>query len=171
MTDDRNELKTPNLLSPEQARPVEVEQGEVKEPAAVAQSTEHAEVAAIPEQASNVVQFPQREKVAAAPRAERDPVVREIDAILEAKIGKFVDTLSKEDQAAFIAEGEKLTAELVQIVRQKNPDFSRTLDHITQWLHMLPMLNKEYLRQEAKCKNDQVEMYVQAQKERDQLAA
>lgn len=172
MSDDRTELKTPNLLSPEQVRPVEVEHGEVQETVAPAQTIEHAEETPSTELPSNVVQLPKREAVAvAAPRVERDPATKTIDGILEANIGKFVDTLSKEDQAAFIAEGEKLTAELVGIVQEKKPNFSHTLDHITKWLHMLPMLNKEYLRQEAKRKNDQVEMYVEAQKQRNQLAA
>lgn len=172
MSDDRTELKTPNLLAPEQAQPVEVERGEVQETAAPTETVEHVEETLSPELPSNVVQLPKREAVAVAtPRVERDPATKAIDEILEANIGKFVDTLSKEDQAAFIAEGEKLTAELVGIVQEKNPNFSHTLDHITKWLHKLPMLNKEYLRQEAKRKNDQVEMYVEAQKKRNQLAA
>ncbi len=171
MSDDRNEVKTPNLLTPEQGRSFETETTESQEPTVpvrVAQEDEKADVA--PEQPSNIVPSPKRE-AAAAPRPEKDPSTKAIDDILEADLEGFFDALAKNDQDRFIAEGEKLTAELVAIVHQKKPNFSHTLDRITDWLHMLPMLKKEFVRQEAKRKNDQIIMYVEAQEQRGQLAA
>ncbi len=161
MPDDRIEVKVPNMLAPESASGIEVEPTKEQEAADVGlQSPEEIKR---PEPESSVVELPKRE-AASAPKVERNPAVAAIDEILEADLGGLVDALSPSDRTKFIAAGEALTAELVKETHLKKPHFGRTLDRITSWLNGLPMLDKNYLRQEAKRKNDQIIMFVESQK-------
>lgn len=173
MPDERVEQKIPNMLAVENAGGIDVasEQGiEVAGGDAALSNTEPAasRVAALqPEQ--NVVALPKRE--AARPRVERDPTITAIDALLEAGLREFVDDLQASDRTKFIAAGEELTAYIAHELDAKHPNYTKTLSRITAWLHMLPMLSKEYLRQEAKRKNDEVMQFAERHAAHGDLAA
>lgn len=174
MSDDRTEVKTPNLLAPEQARPIEAAPQPAEHETAPVDDTEH--VAETPVSAK-IAEIPQREAPKAQPRVEKDAFTVAVEGILEDKfeaggeLGKIMEDLPAADRTKFITESEVALAAIMAELRKPRPVFARTLDRITAWLHMLPMLNKEYLRQEAKRKNDQIIMYVEEQEQRDQLAA
>lgn len=179
MSDDRTEVKTPNLLAPEQARPIEAAPGHAEHEAVPVDATpadaaEHGVEAPV---SAEVVELSQRDVAKAQPKKEKDPFTAAVEDILEDKfeaegeLGKIMEGLPAADRTKFIAESEVALAAIMAELRKPRPVFARTLDRITKWLHMLPMLNKEYLRQEAKRKNDQIIMYVEAQEQRDQLAA
>ncbi len=171
MPDEKLEVKSPNLLTPEQAPSFETEKIEGSESSSVAEVAPTPEKdAGVVEPPSNVIPFPKRE-VAAAPKVERDPTVAAIDEILEKDLGKIVDDMNANDRTKFIAAGEELTAYIAKELGVKHPHYGRTLDAITKWLHKIPMVNKEFLRQAAKCKNDQIMEFGERQEQKNALAA
>lgn len=159
MTDERTEVKVPNLLTPEVGRVVEVSQEVASD---VETSRREVAEAASEQPPANVAPFPEIvHRDVATPKVEKDAIAKAIDGILEAHLKKFFDGLSADEQQKFIAEGETLTEEIVRAVRGKKTNFSEILDEITKWLHMLPMLNKDFLRQEAWIKTQAVMQFAQ----------
>lgn len=147
---------------PEQGRAFEValQRESAERATSTAEAPPDVVSAAAPEASSGAHELPQREH-AVSNAAEKDPLTKAIDGILEQHLEQFFDGLTPEQQGKFVVAGEALTAQIAQAVRQNKLNFSRILDDVTDWLHLLPMLNKDFLRQEAWIKTQAIVQYAQ----------
>jgi hypothetical protein len=101
------------------------------------------------------------------PRAsvrERDPVIVEVEKILEDGIGPFYAAMPDEAKAEFKKKGEAVALEISDMVRTFHVRFRRLISLITSWLKTIPGVNRYFLAQEAKIKADRIVELVEARK-------
>lgn len=87
---------------------------------------------------------------------KRDHVTVEVERILEAELGEYVDTLTPDEKDRFLRKGKEVSAVLADMVRNLRVHVKRALQLIRDWLMTLPGMNKFFLEQEAKIKTDRL---------------
>lgn len=88
--------------------------------------------------------------------APPDEVTLEVEKILEADLGEYVQALPEEVRLRFQKKGQEVASEVAKMVRDLHVQAKRVLTLIRDWLLSLPGLNKFFLEQEAKIKTDQM---------------
>ncbi len=86
----------------------------------------------------------------------KDPAVRAVEAVLEEDLDDAFHKMAPEMQAKFRKEGERITAVIVEMVRNSKVNARSVLNMIAHWLKMIPGVNHFFLTQEAKIKTDKI---------------
>lgn len=82
--------------------------------------------------------------------------MRAVEAILEEDLGDAFRKMTPEMQAKFRKEGERITAVIVEMVRNAKVNARLVLNMLARWLKMIPGVNRFFLTQEAKIKTDKI---------------
>lgn len=90
--------------------------------------------------------------VSAAP----DETVIKVEKVLEENIAPYFARLTPDQQHKFKTEGEKVTKEIAQCLKEVKVNVARIFQLIWAWLMFLPGVNKIFLQQEAKIKTDKI---------------
>lgn len=95
---------------------------------------------------------------AAVPAAgpTKDPAVRAVEAVLEEDLGDAFKKMNPDVQQKFRKEGERVTATIVEMMRNAKLNTRLVLKLIVDWLKMIPGVNHFFLTQEAKIKTDRI---------------
>jgi hypothetical protein len=100
---------------------------------------------------------------------QKDPIVIEVEKILEEGVGSFYGAMPDEAKAEFKRKGEETAFEISEMIRTFQVKFKRLIRLISEWLKTIPGVNKFFLEQEAKIKADRIIQLMEARKhERDQ---
>lgn len=110
---------------------------------------------------------------AAAPAAEaveqvvaaEDPVVMEVEKILEDGLGDFVETMPEDARQRFLVKGKEVSIQIADMVRKFKVELRRTISLIRDWLMTIPGANRYFLEQEAKIKTDRIISLARQRKE------
>jgi len=103
---------------------------------------------------------------APAPAASaKDPTTVKVESILEEGLGETYKALDPGTQGKFRKEGERVTGEIVGMMRRAKMKARKVLDLIRGWLKIIPHINRHYLDQEAKIKTDRVMHLSEREKE------
>lgn len=94
----------------------------------------------------------------------KDPIVIEVEKILEDGIGSFYGSLPENAKAEFKKKGEETASEISEMVRTFHVKFRKLLFLISDWLKTIPGVNRFFLEQEAKIKADRIMQLVEARK-------
>jgi hypothetical protein len=124
--------------------------------------TEEEQLPSLPEESTSST------SASASPRTEKDPVVAEVEKILEDGLGPYFSSLPPEAQPVFKKKGEEVAAQLSEMVRTFRFNVRRALQLISDWLKTIPGVNKLFLEQEAKIKTDRILALIEERK-KDEL--
>ena len=97
--------------------------------------------------------------------SEKDPIVIEVEKILEDGIGSFYSSLTDDAKEKFKKKGEETAFEISEMVRTFHVKFKRLIFLIGDWLKTIPGVNRFFLEQEAKIKADRIMQLVEARKQ------
>lgn len=96
--------------------------------------------------------------VSATVQAPRDPLTRDIEKILEENLAESFATMNAEQQQKFKTEGERVTASIRQIIKSGVIQIKKILALISDWLRMIPGVNRFFLEKESKIKAEKILM-------------
>lgn len=155
---------SPEILPGEDVSDIEADQEAYERSAERLDDVLHAEQAG-----SSPVQIAKEDndEVVAQPRvvvSPKDPVVIEVEKILEDGIGPFYAAMPQEAKDEFKKKGEAVAQEISDMVRTFHVRFRRLISLITSWLKTIPGVNKYFLEQEAKIKADRIVQLIEARK-------
>lgn len=88
--------------------------------------------------------------------APADQTLIQIEHALEENIAPYFARLTPDQQHKFKTEGEKVTIEIAQCLKEVKVNVARIFQLIWAWLMFLPGVNKIFLQQEAKIKTDKI---------------
>lgn len=97
--------------------------------------------------------------------SQKDPIVIEVEKILEDGVGEFYNSLSDDAKIAFKKKGEQTAFEISEMIRTLHVKFKRLIFLISDWLKTIPGVNRFFLEQEAKIKADRIMQLVEARKQ------
>ncbi|MFH1631471.1 MAG: hypothetical protein ABIA47_00390 [bacterium] len=143
-------------------KPEVVEVGEVKELAEVEEVKKVKEVKEKKE--APVVEV--AETPTAQPssiRPEKDKVTEDIEEILADDLTDIFLALPADRRPAFKQRGEEVAAAIKEMVDKGKITARKVLKLISDWLKMIPGVNKFFLEQEAKIRTDKVLNYIEKQ--------
>lgn len=95
---------------------------------------------------------------------QKDPIIIEVEKILEDGVSSFYYSMSAEAQVAFKKKGEETAFEISEMVRTLHVKFKRLIFLISDWLKTIPGVNRFFLEQEAKIKADRIMQLIEARK-------
>ncbi len=111
----------------------------------------------VPEQAIEPAAAVIPQSIATAPTLPtKDPTVRAVEAVLEEDLGEAYQKMQPALQQKFRKEGERVTAQIVEMVRHAKVNARLVLKLLTDWLKLIPGVNHFFLTQEAKIKTDRI---------------
>lgn len=89
-----------------------------------------------------------------------DPIYasyKKIEGILEEDLGELYNNLTPQEQKAFKIKGEQTAQSIFQLVYHKSKiKVKKIIKLISNWLSMIPGVNRYFLEQEAKIKADKI---------------
>lgn len=91
-----------------------------------------------------------------APQSSKDETTKSVETVLEEGLGETYKKLPPDAQKKFRAEGEKVTAEIVGMMKKAKVNAQKVLKLIREWLKVIPHVNRYFLDQEAKIKTDRI---------------
>lgn len=113
--------------------------------------------APVPEQAVESVAMAIPQSIATArARPVKDPTVQAVESVLEEDLGEAFQKMNPALQQKFRKEGERITAQIVEMVKHAKINARVVLKLLTDWLKMIPGVNHFFLTQEAKIKTDRI---------------
>lgn len=127
------------------------------EPLAVELSSEH--IDSIPDDtisAPPVVATTPQAPTATDIRASKDPLTRDIEKILEENLAESFTMMTPEQQNKFKTAGERVTAAIRQIIKSGIVQMKKVLSLISDWLRMIPGVNRFFLEKESKIKAEKI---------------
>lgn len=92
---------------------------------------------------------------APAPQAKEEDV-KKVEGVLEEGLAETYKSLDPKTQKKFREEGERITGEIVKMMRKAKVKARKVLDLIRGWLRLIPHVNRHFLDQEAKIKTDRI---------------
>lgn len=92
----------------------------------------------------------------AARERAKDPVLKEVEAILADDLLGLYAELPPATQAQFKAKGEEVASKIQTMMRTAKVIAKDVLEMIVSWLKIIPGINKFFLEQEAKIKTDKI---------------
>lgn len=138
-------------LAPETAEPA-IEQvissPEARAEAARAPGERVSEAVPLPAVAASVVP--------AAPSVTKDEVTQEIEDILSEDLTDLFLKMNPQEQEEFRAKGEETASVIRQLLSAAKVNIKKIFFLITEWLKLIPGVNKFFLEQEAKIKTDKI---------------
>jgi len=94
-----------------------------------------------------------------------DPIMLDVEKILEEGLGDYVETMPEEARARFLAKGKEVSGVLAQMVRTFNVELRKAIALIRDWLLTIPGINRYFLEQDAKIKTDRIIELARTRKE------
>jgi len=91
-----------------------------------------------------------------AEEVTRDPVLMEVERELEDGLWEAYSVMPPDLRQRFKVEGERVAQVIREGLAAGNLTGKRVIEIITNWLKMIPKINKWFLRQEAKTKADTI---------------
>ena len=85
-----------------------------------------------------------------------DQSLVQVEKVLEENIAPYFARLTPDQQHKFKTEGEKVTKEIAQCLKEVKVNVAKIFQLIWAWLMFLPGVNKIFLQQEAKIKTDKI---------------
>lgn len=120
------------------------------------------------EQNQEIAQLEQKAQAAApAPVQEviqKDQGLLDIEGILSNDLSDIYSGLSDRKKAELKVKGEEVAMNIQKMIRSGRIQVKKILDWIREWLRIIPGINKFFLEQEAKIKEDQIVEYIEEQK-------
>ncbi len=86
----------------------------------------------------------------------KSPSLVRIESVLEEDLVDFYKQLTPDKQAEFKKAGEETARKIDILLAQAKVQAQKILKLITQWLRLIPGVNKYFLEQEAKIKTDKI---------------
>jgi hypothetical protein len=86
----------------------------------------------------------------------KDEVNREIEDILSEDLAELFLKMNPEEQATFQAKGEETASAIRRLLNSAKVNLKKILFLVSDWLKMIPGVNKFFLEQEAKIKTDKI---------------
>ncbi|MBU4452921.1 hypothetical protein KKH24_01565 [Patescibacteria group bacterium] len=111
-----------------------------------------------PESEQVIVSKPQAQEPTQVP-VKKDPILEDIENILADNLSEIFIKLPDDKKLAFKQEGEEVAGKINQMIAGGKIKISKILDWISEWLKMIPGVNKYFIDQEAKIKADNVMKY------------
>ena len=94
---------------------------------------------------------------AASPQSpEKDEMTKGVESVLEEGLAETYKAMDLGSQNKFRDEGERVTGEIVGMMKKAKVKARKVLDLIRGWLKIIPRVNPYFLDQEAKIKTDKV---------------
>lgn len=94
---------------------------------------------------------------AASPqRSAKDETTKRVEGVLEEGLAETYKAMDPGSQKKFRDEGERVTGEIVGMMKKAKVKARKVLDLIRGWLRIIPRVNPYFLDQEAKIKTDKV---------------
>jgi len=90
------------------------------------------------------------------PAPVKDEVTTEIESILSADLTDLFLKMNPAQQEAFREKGEETATKIRQILASARINVHKIVSLITDWLRMIPGVNKFFLEKEAKIKTDKI---------------
>lgn len=84
------------------------------------------------------------------------PLLKEVESILEEDLGEVYHKMSPAAQAAFRQSGEETASRIIVLLRTVRHHTTRVYRLIAHWLKQIPGVNRFFLVQEAKLKTDKI---------------
>lgn len=107
---------------------------------------------------------PAAPKPPAAPAVAKDPVLKEVESILEENLDKVYAELPPELRPKFKLKGEEVAAAIHDMVSQAKVKAKKVLKLIVGWLKIIPGVNRFFLEQEAAIKTQKIIAMVEKNK-------
>lgn len=92
----------------------------------------------------------------AAPTIVKDEVAKQIEEILSEDLTDLFLNMNPEQQEEFRAKGEETASKIRVLLSSAKVGVKKILALITDWLRLIPGVNKFFLEQEAKIKTDKI---------------
>lgn len=162
--------EVPNLESkkeqklPQEISDIEADELAYEQSAEYADDILHAEDRASSERSGSGVVRPSKLGDSTSAFIVKDPIVIEVEKILEDGVGSFYDSLPDQAKSEFKRKGEATASEISEMVRSMHVKFKRLVVLISDWLKTIPGVNRFFLEQEAKLKADRIIQLVEARK-------
>lgn len=86
----------------------------------------------------------------------KDRLEQEIEAVMEADLTDLFLSMTPEQQQKFSKAGEETAHKIRTLARNARKHARKIFDLITDWLRLIPGVNKFFLEQEAKIKTDRI---------------
>lgn len=106
------------------------------------------------EQVSEIVPPPVIQQ--AVPAIAKDEATKQIEEILSEDLTDLFLNMSPEQQEEFRAKGEETASKIRVLLSSAKVGVKKILALITDWLKLIPGVNKFFLEQEAKIKTDKI---------------
>lgn len=100
----------------------------------------------------------------ARPVSIKDPIVIEVEKILEDGMGLYYQAMPDQAKIEFRKKGEAVALEISEMVRTLHVKFKKLIHLISDWLKTIPGVNRFFLEQEAKIKADRIMQLIEARK-------
>ncbi len=118
----------------------------------------------VPEQEQSTTQEVSEAPSGAAPNQKtqsaivypKDALTQEIERILEGDLEEMYFAMPPEAQTKFKVEGEKVTQSIRQMMKSGVVKMRKILSLITDWLKIIPGVNKFFLEKQAKIKAEKI---------------
>ena len=126
---------------------------ESSEPLEVELHTDH--IASIPDTTSAPASVQPAAPAQSLPTT-KDPLTRDIERILEENLAESFTTMNPEQQLKFKTAGERVTASIRQIIKSGVVHIKKIRALISEWLRMIPGVNRFFLEKESKIKAEKI---------------
>jgi hypothetical protein len=89
----------------------------------------------------------------------KDPVLVQIESVLEEDLTDLFLAMSPDFQARFKKVGEDTAQQIKALLEQTKVNFHKIFSLIKHWLKLIPGVNRFFLEQEAKIKTDKIRLF------------
>lgn len=100
------------------------------------------------------------------PRPPKSETLVKIEKILEEDLSEIYFKMPPEKQKEFKEKGEKTASKIEKLIEKGKAVAKKILKLITDWLRLIPGVNKFFLEQEAKIKTDKIVALAEREKEK-----
>jgi hypothetical protein len=97
---------------------------------------------------------------------QKDPLLVDIENILASDLTDVFIKLPDDRKLAFKNKGEEIAVKISKMISSGKIKIGKILSWISQWLGMIPGVNKYFIEQEAKIKADNVIVYAKDKQKR-----
>ncbi|MBP9748865.1 hypothetical protein KBD18_01540 [Patescibacteria group bacterium] len=94
--------------------------------------------------------------IAPAQQRTKDPVLKQVEEILEEDLGETYNSLPPELRAKFKEQGEVVATSIQRMIGGAKVHAKKVLQLVVTWLRIIPHINRFFLEQEAKIKTDRI---------------
>ncbi len=104
--------------------------------------------------------------IAPAHQLTKDPVLKQVEEILEEDLGETYNSLPPELREKFKAQGEVVATSIQRMIGGAKVHAKKVLQLLVAWLRIIPHINRFFLEQEAKIKTDRIIALVEREKQK-----